>query len=196
MILLAAIAFSVIVGFLRGGRLSHLANVSFDYGWAALLALAVQVAVVYLPLPGGEGPWGLRAFLLIGSYVLLGFVVAANRRLPGLPLVGMGLALNLLVMLANGGYMPVTLEALQQAGVAHLALGNSEGARIVAGKDILLSRESTRLWVLSDIFVAPSPVNAVVSLGDLFLALGAFVLFQLAMRPRPGDSEVVLDEVA
>lgn len=196
MILLAAIAFSVILGFLRGGRLSRLADVSFDHGWAALLALAVQVAVVYLPLPGGEGSWGVAAFLLIGSYLLLGFVVAANRRLPGLPLVGIGLALNLLVMLANGGYMPVTLEALQQAGVAHLALGNSAGARIVAGKDILLSRESTHLWVLSDIFVVPSPVSAVVSLGDLFLALGAFLLFQRAMQARPCDNEIVVDDVA
>ena len=196
MILLVAVALSVIVGLLRGGRLSRLTNVSLRYGWAALVALVVQVVIVYLPLLRSERLWGLRAFLLLGSYVLLATVVVVNRRLPGLPLVGFGLALNLLVMLANGGYMPVTLEALQQAGLAHLAQGNSDGARVLAAKDILLSRGNTRLWVLSDIFALPPPVGAVISIGDAFLASGAFVFFQRTMQPRPRESDVASDAPA
>jgi len=91
--------------------------------------------------------------------------------------------MNLLVVLANGGFMPVTLEALRRAGLVHLALGLEPGSRLVATKDILLPRQDTRLWILSDIFVIPPPLpfNTIFSLGDFFLALGAFTFFQCAM---------------
>jgi len=97
----------------------------------------------------------------------------------------LGLTLNILVMVANGGFMPVTLEALQRAGLAHMALGIEDGARVMASKDIILSREVTRLWYLSDILVLrrPFPWSTVFSVGDVLLMAGVFVLLQRTMRP-------------
>jgi hypothetical protein len=194
MILLLALLLSIAISLVRGGRFRWLAQTPLRYGWLAIAAFALQWSVIYAPLPRTEGLFGPRTLLLMASYLLVVVVVAMNRRVPGLALIGVGLGLNLLVMLANGGFMPVTLEAVERAGLAHLALGTEPGARLSATKDIILPAEVTRLWLLSDVFVVPPPVpfRTVFSLGDLFLAAGVFVLFQCAMRPR--DESVPLAE--
>lgn len=186
MILLLALLVSIAVSLVRGGRFRWLAETPLRFGWLAIVAFGLQWSIIYAPLPRTEGPLGPRTLLLIASYLLVVAVVVLNRRLAGLPVIGLGLGLNLLVMLANGGFMPVTMEAVERAGMAHLALGLEAGARLMATKDIILPAEATRLWVLSDIFVVPPPLpfRTVFSLGDLFLAAGVFVLFQRAMRPR------------
>lgn len=126
----------------------------------------------------------MRSLGLVGSYLLLLLVVAFNRHLPGLPLVGLGLTLNLVVMVANGGYMPISPEAVAQAGFNHLLLSDEPGARLASTKDVLLPRDMTNLWVLSDIFVLPEflPLRSVFSIGDVLLASGVFVLFQKGTR--------------
>lgn len=185
MILLLAVVAAVIVALLRGGRFQHLLHVPLRYGWLALVAFGLQIIEIYFPLPQSQGLLSWRALLLLFSYLLLILVVVVNRKLPGLLWIGLGLALNLTVMLANGGYMPITPEAVARAGLDRLMLGENPGARLLATKDILLPREATRLWFLSDIFVLPppSPLRTVFSLGDVCLALGAFVFFQRTMRP-------------
>ncbi len=188
MILLLALLFSIAISLARGGRFLWLAQVSLRLGWLAIVAFALQWSIIYAPLPRSEGLLGPRTLLLMASYLLVVVVVVANRRVPGLPLIAIGLGLNLLVMVANGGFMPVTMEAVEHAGLTHLALGTEPGARLSATKDIILPAEATRLWVLSDIFVVPPPLpfRTVFSPGDVFLAAGVFVLFQCAMRPM-GD---------
>ena len=194
MILLLALLLSIAISLARGGRFRWLAQTPLRCGWLAIVAFALQWSVIYVPLPRTEGFLGPRTLLLMASYLLVVVVVAMNRRVPGLALIGVGLGLNLSVMLANGGFMPVTLEAVERAGLAHLALGTEPGARLSATKDIILPAEATRLWLLSDVFVVPPPVplRTVFSPGDAFLAAGVFVLFQCAMRPR--DEPVPLAE--
>ncbi|HHX44100.1 MAG TPA: DUF5317 domain-containing protein [Chloroflexi bacterium] len=185
MILLLALLFSIAIALVRGGRFRWLAQVSLRLGWLAIAAFALQWSIIYAPLPHTEGPFAPRTLILIASYLLVLVVVVVNRRVPGVAVMGIGLGMNLLVMLVNGGFMPVTMEAVERAGLAHLALGTEAGARLMATKDIILPAEATRLWLLSDIFVVPPPLpfRTVFSLGDLFLAVGVFVLFQCAMRP-------------
>ena len=189
MILLFAVLVSLLVALVRGGKLGNLQTLTFRYGWLALLAFALQIMLMRYPLPATEGLWGPRTLLLLGSYGLLVGVVWANRRLPGIYWLGAGLLLNLAVMLANGGFMPVTPEALQQAGLTHLALGAEAGSRVAAAKDIILPRADTHLWVLSNIFILPPPVGTAFSLGDLYLALGGFLFFQRTMVKTPGKPD-------
>lgn len=183
-ILLLAFATSLLIALLRGGSLGALSGLSFRWGWVALVACCAQALVIYNPLPGLDRWQGYRPLLLLGSYAALVWIVLLNRRLPGMPLVGLGLSLNLLVMLMNGGLMPITWEALHQAGLTGLALGSEAGSRIMATKDILLPREQTRLWILSDILVIPAQlsIRSVCSIGDVLLAGGIFWLFQRTMR--------------
>jgi len=185
-ILLLGLILALAVALLRGGKLNRLLSVKVRHSWIAPLAWGLQVVVIYFPRPRSGGLLELHTLLVLVSYLLLVLVVALNWRLPGLPLIGLGLALNLLVMVANGGFMPVTYEALQRAGMANLALGSAPGSRVMATKDIVLPRANTVLWALSDVFVIPppGPVRTIFSVGDLCLVAGVFILFQRVMCRR------------
>jgi len=198
MILLLAFILSFLVALLRGGNPARLALLELRFGWLALVALLMQIGVIYFPAAAYGGPLGSRTLLLMGSYALLIGVTALNWKLPGFPIIGLGLALNLLVMVVNGGIMTISPETLERIGLAHYALGAEPGARVMATKDILLSREQTRLWFLSDVLVTPrwSPIRSAFSIGDVVLATGGFVLFQRAMSPpdRGPTERPVVDE--
>ena len=181
MILLIAVLVSIGVAFIRGGRFGSLSRTALRFGWLALLAFTVQAFEIYAPLLSSTGLFGSRTLILMGTYVLLVAVVLANYRTAGITLIGIGLVLNLVVMLANGGFMPIAPEALKAAGLPQLALGAEAGARVLNAKDILLPASQTRLWILSDIMVIPPPFKSVFSVGDVSIALGAFVYFQKAM---------------
>ena len=176
MILVLSVVAAISVALARGGRLSRLTEARLERGWMAIFAFIMQVLVMRLGSRGTEGALGPRA-LLAGSYLLLLAVVLANRRLPGILLVAVGLGLNLSVMLVNGGYMPITPGALEKAGLASLAAGNAIGARVLSAKDVLLPAASTRLWILSDVIVIPPPLGTAFSIGDVILSLGGFRFF-------------------
>lgn len=169
MILLFSIGLSVALALLTGGRLSRLARVPFKLGWLTFVALGLQVASVY-----SSKPTWVPGALLIGSYALLVAVVLANLRVPGVAVIGLGLAANLAVIAANGGYMPVTSEAVSRAGLEQLVTTTDVGTEIFGSKDIVLPYSDTRLWALSDIVILRWPFPTVVSLGDVILAAGAF----------------------
>jgi hypothetical protein len=192
MILAVAMLLSILVGFLRGGRLGALTSLPVRWGALAVGAFALQTFFIYQkPTLKVAGEWGWQEGAFLSSYVLLLLTAWANRRLPGMLLIGLGLLLNFAVMAVNGGWMPITPEALSKVGLAHLAPTLASGMRVYSSKDVILPRGETRLWFLSDIFVLakPFPVPAVFCVGDIACALGALVLLQNGMlRQGVGDS--------
>lgn len=194
MILVVAVLAGIVVAMARGGRLERLAGLPLRLGWLAMLCLLAQAYVVFSPVELLEPDRPQHAALMLGSYVALGLVVWANRRITGVSIIGLGLLLNLAVMAANGGFMPVSREAVLTAGIRPAEELPVEGGRLSRSKDVLLPIENTRLWFLSDVIVAPSmPIAKVYSVGDLIVGLGAFILLQAAMLPdqkrrlREGD---------
>jgi hypothetical protein len=107
-----------------------------------------------------------------------------NRTQPGFLILGMGLALNNLVIVAKGGWMPISPQVVTELfpetqGAAMV------GERVGWSKDILLLPAETRLWWLSDCFLLPAwlPQRAAFSLGDIFIAVGIFwVLWTRGVR--------------
>ncbi len=184
MVLIMVVVAGIGVALLRGGSLRGLVELPLRVGWLAVVCLLAQVYVTLAPADQLESQRGLHAALLMGSYAALAVVVWANRRITGVLIIGLGLLLNLVVMAANGGFMPITREAILAAGIRSAQELPAEGARISRTKDVLLSAEQTRLAFLSDVIVAPPvPTVRVYSLGDLVIAAGAFTLFQAAMVP-------------
>ncbi len=184
MILIVAVILSTLAALLRGGRLGRLADLRIAHGWLALGAVAMQWPLVYeaAHLPAVFGvPVAWLAMAL--SYALLGWVAWANRRLPGVGLIGLGMISNLLVMSLNGGWMPITPEALRQLGRLGWVTPVGTTAKVWGAKNVMLPRAQTRLWWLSDVVVlpAPFPLPTAFSIGDLLIALGAFWLLQHAL---------------
>lgn len=181
MILIVALVVSVAFALVRGGRLAGLAELRLRHSWLVLLAVALQALGVYhvVRLPS---LWGIQVSALPGvaaTLVALG-VLWANRRLPGIWLVGLGLLANLTAMVANGGWMPVAPEALAVLGWPAVPAGT----KLFGAENVVLPRAATRLWWLCDVFVVRYPVGSVFSIGDVFVALGLFWLVNEAMVHR------------
>ena len=186
MILLATVLLAFLIAAVTGGKLGRLANLPLRAPWLALLGFGLQLYTIYSPTNTAQGFLGLHTLALIGSYAMLLVLIWINRRIAGMMVIGLGLLLNFSVMLANGGYMPITPEAVKAIGYEYQLESAEFGSRLQDTKDVLLPREETNLWVLSDIFVLPPPfpIPSVFSVGDIALALGAFVLIFRAMHSR------------
>lgn len=96
-----------------------------------------------------------------------------------------GLLLNLAVMLANGGWMPISPQnASRLVGAA--AISQAAPGERIGPKDVLLQPAEMQLGFLADRFMLPdwSPYQAAFSAGDILIAAGAFWL--LAAPPAQG----------
>ena len=181
MLLIWAIPLGVLIGYLRGGRLSHLGQIQLKGVWLIVLALIVQLLIF---------PFGSRALVTVGteylhlfSYALLVLFALFNWREWGVLVMAAGMVLNLLVIALNGGYMPTTADGLGYAGrdVAARALADLHhyGNNCLSGTD-----GCATLAGLSDNFAVPAwvPLANVFSVGDIFLALGLIWFLQEKMR--------------
>ena len=60
----------------------------------------------------------LGPFLYVASTAAVLAALLRNARIPGLPIVALGAFSNLLAIVANGGYMPASPEAMAAVGKA------------------------------------------------------------------------------
>jgi len=149
-------------------------------GAVAIVALGLQLLVIF----AGLGTFAeVRRGLFVFSYLLLIVFVLANLRRPGIAVIGVGLALNFLAIVSNGGLMPVTPEALDRVGPAPIDLELGEPVPLT--KDVLLAREDTRLWPLTDVLTWENPTNIqLFSVGDLFIGGGLALTLAELLLPR------------
>lgn len=160
----------------------------FDVRWMGLLFVAFLPQLFAFVLPTRfEIPDVWASLALVSSQIGLLLFAMANVSKPGFPLLALGLASNLLVILLNGGWMPISPEMVQRVLPQASPDFWQIGARLGTGKDIVLPVEQTRLWVLSDIFLIHYGWNrAAFSPGDVLVALGVIrALWALADRPAP-----------
>lgn len=191
MLLLWALPFGILVGYLRGGRLSHLAKLELRQAWLVLVALIIQLLI--FPLRSGAQPLipiGTEYFHLV-SYTLLAVFVVLNWRVWGILAMGVGMLLNFAVITSNGGYMPTQPELLEAAGrssqAQQLSANSTYANNICMDAQHNLCQKpdtATALWFLGDVFYVPAgvPLANVFSLGDLLLAVGLIFLLQAKMR--------------
>jgi hypothetical protein len=139
-----------------------------------LLAFLPQALTFFVPQTSELVSQQWIVFLLPISLGILVLFVWYNRQLAGFWLLGLGLLLNLAVISANGGLMPVSPETLK---IVHgVQVEAVIGSRALGSKDIVLPVEQTRLEWLGDRFTVPEelPIQFAFSAGDLLLAVGAF----------------------
>ena len=149
MLLAAIVLLSALAVPLFGGRLAALAEVRVRFAWVLLVALGLQAVSINVP----GVPEGLRPLLQLLSYPVAAVFVVANRRLPGVPLIGLGALLN-----------AIAVAGLPADSYLH-HFGNS------------MTLPSPKLAFLGDIFAipAPLPLHNVFSVGDILIAIGVVV---------------------
>lgn len=149
----------------------------FKATWLVALGFIPQFAAFYFPYTRDLFTDNLASASLVCSQVMLLLFAILNRRVTGMPVLMLGLGCNLAVILANGGFMPLTVEAasrlVNQAVLDDLVIG---GRISSASKDILLPDSRIVLPWLADRFVPPQNMfyRFAFSLGDVFVAAGAF----------------------
>lgn len=182
MVVAEAVVFWIVVALLLRRDLSAVARYRFRGGWTLCVLVACLFAVQALVVLYVPGQTVLQvAALILSQMALLGLVVL-NRHLPGAILFTLGIVLNNIVMVANGGWMPITPEIYH---FIHPDRVIDAQARPPSSKGILLPKSDTSLWVLSDIVPIVLPWRrTAVSVGDLLLiaSVGQFILHATARR--------------
>lgn len=167
MILIAILVVAVVLVPVAGGRLARLADIDLKAMWAIGVALGLQILIISVIPNRFEG---VHVPIHILSYCFAAIFVWANRKIPGIPLIAVGAACNLLAILANDGVMPATPAALRSAGFDPDPSGGFANSAAV---------EDPKLQFLGDIFAIPDSVpvlDNVFSVGDVLIAIGIFIL--------------------
>ncbi|MDT4947125.1 MAG: diguanylate cyclase [Pseudonocardiales bacterium] len=178
MFILYALVIGLIIGFVAGGRPVGLSQLQFRWTWVMLGGLLVQVVLFSEFLAPRIGDAGPPIYAASTAAVVL--AVIANRRITGMPVVALGAACNFAAIVANGGYMPAALGALQD----HAKVTSTVYSNSVVSPDPALAP-------LTDIFALPAwlPFANVFSVGDVLIGVGVAIVIVAAMRrlpPEPG----------
>jgi uncharacterized protein DUF5317 len=176
----AVIAAALAIAVLIGGDVRRLSQIRIRHIELLLAAFASKVVVALLGTAHTQMAVTVARPLNVIGAVLLLAVVWFNRRIPGALLFSVGLTLNLIVIVAFGGRMPVLLPrdadpnspvlALLRGGLdpLHVALDHPQG-----------------LWFIGDILTIPSigGHSSLVSIGDLLMAAGvAWLIIRCSQR--------------
>lgn len=163
--MLLVIAVAILIGWSRGGRLNNLTEIRVRIWWLLIIGFGLQAAALFLP----SQRHGLAVAMILASYLPLLLFVWLNRDMAGMWIAGIGILMNFTVIALNAG-MPVMVEAIEVAGGAGIP---DLGARHVVMTD------TTRLPFFGDVIPLPA---SVISIGDVFLAIGIGVFVEDRMR--------------
>lgn len=181
------IIISIIIGLLRNGKLSSLSQVSLKRIELILLAFLIQAGLIFLGSRKIGFVINYSSYALAFSYVVLLIAVWYNEKLKGMKIIALGIAFNFIVIMVNGGHMPILLGSLYKAGLNDIALILKEGSHVT---NTLIS-EKTLFRFLADVIPLPPPFPApsVISVGDFLLFYGVFSLIQNAMLKKELNPE-------
>ena len=167
-----AIVAAALIPLITRGSYKRLIRTEIHWGWLLAGGLAIQLGLEYFTMP--REYWHSYGFgLLVASYVLILAFCARNLVLRGMGIVLIGIACNALVIGLNQG-MPVKFppewrdQSWTKATVKHHPQNSDD-----------------RLLILSDIIILKHPYDAVMSFGDLIIAVGLCnVAYSASRNPR------------
>lgn len=188
MVLLVAVLVGLILGLCRawiGKRPYRVYELKVP--GLVLLAFVPQFVAFYIPATRSLLSDRLVSVLFISSLIILLIFSLFNIRKISFWPISIGFFLNALVIILNGGWMPIAPDVVQKVNPNAPEGSWAVGQRLGYTKDFVLSPEITRLWFLSDRFTLPASMKYQVafSLGDVLIALGViWLLWSLGGKKR------------
>ena len=172
---------SLLIAKLKGGHIKNLENVNIK-GWFLLIISGIIQGSLSI-INKLDTSWGNNLisnyliYAIIISYGLLIITVSLNIKKNYMKIFLIGIILNFLVIVGNGGQMPVSLEGIK--GIHTETTLPDRGFDI---KHRAVTNDTVFVY-LADIILIPRPypLPKILSIGDVFLILGMFVFFQEEM---------------
>jgi len=186
-VLIGSLLLGLVLGLLAGGRLDNLANVRLRLVGLLFLGLMLRFGTQIAIESGVPVADAFRVPLFAAGFGALLVGLWINRERPGLPLAFVGILMNAVAVVTNGGFMPVWEPSIRAAGLPAdtaisafhkvVGLGSGDALGGIFGGQFL-----AQAGPLGDVIPIPIPfLRNVASVGDLFLAAGlAFFLFATA----------------
>ena len=172
----ATIALALVVVVATKGSFGRLGSLHFRMLWLLFVGLAIQIVLEVVEFPKDRIDDVGIGILLLSYVAILGFCVV-NRKVKGMTLIGVGVALNVLVIALNQG-MPTKDDVRQRNGrEVHVPIEQTVKHRPEEDDDLL--------GFLGDVITAPGLSNQQFSIGDIVMGLGIVDLcFEGSRVPR------------
>jgi len=188
-ILVYAVILLIIAALLFRRDLSAIGQTSFRGGWKLAVTIASLFVLQAATVTFVAGQTITQMAILILSQVALVLLFFLNYHIPGAKIFALGIILNTVVMVVNGGWMPVTPETAQFVHPDRIIEIESKPS---SSKNIVLPRSETNLWILSDIIRVTLPWRRnAVSIGDILLIIGAGQFIFLASPKKKDRWQVI-----
>ncbi|RNB90078.1 hypothetical protein EDM59_01120 [Brevibacillus nitrificans] len=164
--LLDVICLSFIVALIRKGRIREFPK--FNKIWLLAISIGLQVCSALFHTLGG--------IFISAAYVFILAFLLFNRKYEDMRIFMVGWFLNAIAIWTNGGKMPIDLEQAKKLPYDLEPIINGTNFK----HNVLT--EASNLPFLTDVIYMPSIIPRVISIGDIFIMLGAFLLIQRLMN--------------
>lgn len=173
---------SLIVAKIRKGKFKNLEKIEIKAWYLLLLAASIQI-ILSVAKGRGLSIKGISFedyffYLHTLSYLLMIICILLNLSKNSMKALLIGIILNFIVIFANGGKMPVSLNGVRgiNDNISQLPISEFDIKHQGVTPD-------TKFVYLSDIILIdqPYPLPKILSIGDIFLMIGLFMFLQEAM---------------
>lgn len=179
-----AIILGIVVALIRKGKFRNIEDVDISGWYLFLIAGFIQISTSLLKATNLK--FGIEFFdkyffyIHIITYLLLIIGVVLNIKKTFMKFILIGMVLNFIVIFSNGGQMPVSF-----GGIKNINNYIDMPDRQFDIKHTAVTKD-TRFVYLADIILLtrPYPIPQILSIGDVFLSIGAYLFFQESMVRR------------
>lgn len=184
MMFIEIVIISVLIAFLRGGKFNNITYVRIKgIGFMIFGQVIYSISIRYIANTNNEISRLLFSnftIIIIISFGLILYGLYKNKNISGVKISMLGIVLNLIPIIANDGRMPVSQNAL-------VKLNMIDQLKILQ-EDIVITHtlitNSTKFKFLSDIIPVKYFLPKVISIGDIVLTIGIFLMIQKFMTSK------------
>ncbi len=186
MVLFGAVVLGILIGLVSGGSFAGFSQTRIRYLPLLIVTAIIQYAMLAGPLGRLDLTHRIGPYLYTATILVSLWVITRNLSIPGFRIILVGAALNAIAIVANGGFMPASEDALRRAGQYEHVRDSQErqGNEEVLYNHGVIADDDTRFAFLGDNYAIPEkyPLRTVVSIGDVILAAGVTIAIVKVMH--------------